>query len=70
MMYETMKQSGYEYIGYIGNGGHVLRLGHGVGAYEVWYSNKNHAGYGIIYKNTHLEFAHTATDEEIEEAQR
>lgn len=26
---------------------------------EVWVANKNHASYGLIYKNTHLEFAHS-----------
>ena len=29
------------------------------GKVEIWVSNKNHAGYGIIYKNTHLEFCST-----------
>jgi hypothetical protein len=29
------------------------------GLYELWYPNKNHAGYGIKYKNTHLEFSCT-----------
>jgi hypothetical protein len=24
---------------------------------EVWFANKNHASFGLIYKNTHLEFA-------------
>lgn len=67
-IYDTMQQSGYEYIGYIGHGQHVLRLGHGVGAFEVWGSNKNHANYGIIYKNTHLEFCRTATEREKLEA--
>ena len=29
--------------------------------FEVWFSNKNHASYGLIYKNTHLEYARTGT---------
>jgi hypothetical protein len=24
---------------------------------EVWFANKGHASYGIIWNNTHLEFA-------------
>lgn len=57
-MYATMKESGYIYIEYIGNKQHILMDNKGF--YEVWASNKNHASYGIKYRNTHLEFCHTA----------
>ena len=66
-MKESMKAAGYKYIGFIGHGQHVLQPVDGRPA-EVWFSNKNHASYGIIYKNTHLEFAHTASDREKLEA--
>lgn len=57
-MKETFKKAGYTYIMYLGNKSHLLRnLDTGIN--EVWFSNKNHAGYGLIYKNTHLEFAHS-----------
>lgn len=66
-MKETLELAGYKYIGYIGNGEHVLQPIDGRPA-EVWFSNKDHASYGIVYKNTHLEFARTASDQEKLEA--
>ncbi len=55
MNYETMKEAGYTHDCTLGKGEHVLRDKEGKA--EVWFANKNHASYGIIYKNTHLEFA-------------
>ena len=66
-MKECMKYAGYKYVGYIGNRQHVLQPLDGRPC-EIWASNKNHASYGIIYKNTHLEFARTATEREKLEA--
>lgn len=57
-MKETLKQGGYAYQFAIGNGEHVL-LNLATGQYEVWFCNKDHASYGLIFKNTHLEFAHS-----------
>jgi hypothetical protein len=62
-MKESMTTAGYWHVGsikYTGKGkvGHVL-CDRSTGNQELWYSNKNHASYGIIYKNTHLEFACT-----------
>lgn len=56
---QTFKQAGYTYIRYLGHGQHVLENIRAEKPYsfEVWFSNKNHASYGLIYKNTHLEFA-------------
>ncbi len=56
-MKETIKKAGYRYIKRIGNQEHILENPDGV--YEVWFSNKNHASYGLIFKNTHLEFSHS-----------
>lgn len=58
-MKETFKKAGYIYIKYLGQGQHVLENIRARKPYtfEVWFSNKNHASYGLIYKNTHLEFA-------------
>lgn len=58
-MKETFKKAGYIYIKNLGNGQHLLENIRGEKPYqfEVWFSNKNHASYGLIYKNTHLEFA-------------
>jgi len=53
----TMHDAGMEYSRFSKEmGGHVLRdveMGH----FELWFVNKNHASYGIKFKNTHLEFA-------------
>jgi hypothetical protein len=54
-----MSDEGYSYIKYISNGEHLLRDDR-VDSLEIWFANKNHASYGLIYKNTHLEFARSA----------
>ena len=51
---KTFKQAGYKYVKYLGNKQHLLI---NEGEKEIWFTNKNHASYGLIYKNTHLEFA-------------
>jgi hypothetical protein len=53
---ETLKKAGYEHVKNLGNGEHILK-DLADGRLEVWFKNKNHASYGLIYKNTHLEFA-------------
>ena len=56
-MKETMKKAGYKPVHYnTCNKEHMLRDIE-TGMLEIWFANKNHASYGIIYKNTHLEFA-------------
>lgn len=66
-MKESLKKSGYKYIGHIGNREHVLQET-STGNCEIWFSNKNHASYGITFKNTHLEFARSASEREKLEA--
>ena len=57
-MKETLKQSGMKYIGFNREFKyHILQDSSGKN--EVWFANKNHASYGIIWKNTHLEFLHS-----------
>jgi len=53
-MKQTLKQAGYKYNCYIGNGQHILL--NEDNKPEIWFANKNHASFGLIYKNTHLEF--------------
>ena len=55
---ETIRQAGYEYVEYIPGVGHVLRDTDrkDTASLELWVANKNHASYGLIYKNTHLEY--------------
>ena len=55
--YETLKEAGYIKILSLGNGEFILTAKGGTK--EKWFANKNHASYGIKYKNTHLEFAST-----------
>jgi len=53
----TLKQSGLIYSRFSKHlGGHVLQDPI-TGKNELWFANKNHASYGIRFKNTHLEFA-------------
>lgn len=54
-MKETLKKGNYKYLKYLGYKEHLL-LDKNTNNKEVWASNKNHASYGLIYKNTHLEF--------------
>jgi hypothetical protein len=58
-MKETFKEAGYTYVRYLGNGEHLLRWSEN-NFLEIWFSNKNHASYGLKYKNTHLEFVRNA----------
>jgi hypothetical protein len=56
--YQTMKEAGYEHVKTLGDGLHILK-DVASGDLEIFGSNKNHAGWAIIYKNTHLEFCST-----------
>jgi hypothetical protein len=62
MMKETMKQAGYRHVATFFKGEHLLEDTK-TGKRELWLANKNHASYGIIYKNTHLEFARSISAE-------
>lgn len=61
-MKETMKEAGYKYIRSHGYNSHELE-NQNTGLREMWYANKNHASYGIVYKNTHLEFGYTISQD-------
>ena len=54
-MKESMKKAGYKYGFCLTPGAHVL-VDSETGKRELWACNKNHASYGIKFKNTHLEF--------------
>jgi len=60
---ETLKQGGYKHIG-CHHGEHLL-LELDSNSYEIWFSNKYHARYALIYKNTELEFARGATTTDL-----
>ncbi len=55
-MKESIQQANYRYLTFLGNRQHLL-LNLNSKKQEVFFSNKNHASWGLIYKNTHLEFA-------------
>jgi hypothetical protein len=59
-MKENLKEADYKMINYLGEGEFLLKEISSRN-YEIWFANKNHASYGLIFKNTHLEFARTAT---------
>lgn len=58
-MKESIKAGGYKYLGYDRASHEHSLLNLGSNTIEIWFANKNHASYGLIYKNTHLEFART-----------
>lgn len=58
MPYQTLAEAGYSYVCPGGCAGeHVLR-NEQAGKLEVWGCSKNHASYGLKWRNTHLEFLH------------
>jgi len=59
---ETLKQAGYKYVRSLGDKTHLLK--NSDGKPEVWFANKGHAGYGLIWNNTHLEFASSTWKQE------
>lgn len=54
-MKQTLKQANYIHKKYLGSKTHLL-LDVNSNKLELFYSNKNHASWGLTYKNTHLEF--------------
>ncbi len=53
---ETLKEGGYIFRTKLGYGEYLL-FNLETNEREIWFANKNHASYGLKYKNTHLEFA-------------
>lgn len=64
MKYETMQEAGYKFIRKDAKTGEYLLQDIETKNLEWWFANKNHASYGIIYRNTHLEFARSADKNE------
>jgi hypothetical protein len=55
-MKETLEKANYRYLNYLGQKQHSL-LNLDTNKVELFFSNKHHSSWGLIYKNTHLEFA-------------
>ena len=63
-MHRTLKKAGYKYIGFRKKTeDHILQNKNG--NLEVWFANKNHTSYGLIWKNTHLEFIRSTPDSKV-----
>jgi len=54
-MKETPRQANYRHVKYLGSKKHLL-LEISQNQLELFVARKNHASWGLIYKNTHLEF--------------
>lgn len=53
---QTLKEAGYKYVRFDKQKGlHILR-DIKTGRLEGFTTNKNHASWGLIFRNTHLEF--------------
>lgn len=64
MKYQTIKEANYTYIGMLGRGEHVLK-DNNTQIKQLFCVNKNHASWGIKFKNTHLEFCRDLKTEEL-----
>ena len=53
---QTLKEAGYKYISYDSKAKEHTLLDTNTGIKEQFFANKNHASWGLKYKNTHLEF--------------
>lgn len=56
MQKEFMAEAGYKYGGYCAEFGAHCLIRVDSGKRELWVANKNHASYGITWRNTHLKF--------------
>tara|TARA_R110000868_G_scaffold16566_4_gene73982 strand:- start:451 stop:651 length:201 start_codon:yes stop_codon:yes gene_type:complete len=56
-MKQTLEQAGYTFIKKTNDGEYLLL--NEDNEVEVFGKNKNHAGWGLIFRNTHLEFTHS-----------
>ena len=55
---QTPKEAGYKYVGRFDNKEYVFLNIH-TGVKEIFFCNKNHASWGLKWRNTHLEFAYS-----------
>jgi hypothetical protein len=62
---ETFTQAGYKYVMQGLDGTHIL-LNLNTKEFERWAKNLHHASYGLLYKNTHLEFCGSYNEHEKE----
>ena len=58
-MKQTFKEAGYKHISYDSKAKEHTLLNLETGIKEQFFANKNHASWGLIFKNTHLEFMYS-----------
>jgi hypothetical protein len=58
-MKETLKEANYTYLSYHPRTQLHFLKNNDTDIIEVFAANKNHASWGLIYKNTHLEFLYS-----------
>ena len=63
-MKKTMEEAGYKLIRRDTTTSEYLLQNIETKKLEWWTANKNHASYGIIHRNTHLEFVRSANSNE------
>lgn len=56
---QTIKEANYKHIGYDKKAKEHTLLNLDTNKKEVFFANKNHASWGLKYKNTHLEFMYS-----------
>lgn len=61
---ETLEQANCVYVRTLDDGGHII-FDETTRNYEVWFENDNHASYGLLWQGHDLEFARSASSDEI-----
>ena len=60
-MKEKFSTANYQYIKYLGDRDHLVK-DKSTGNFEIFFSNKNHASWGLKWRNTYLEFARSVNN--------
>lgn len=63
-MKKSLKEANYSFIRKDATTSEYLMRDNTTGELEWWFANKNHASYGLKFRNTHLEFARSADKNE------
>ena len=60
--YERIENTEYELIAKL-NDGEYLLFNNDTQLYELWVHNQNHASYGVIFNDKHLEFCTSISED-------
>lgn len=64
--FEKMSDANYIWVCYLPRDKYHILYNQTTHGYEIWFANKNHASWGLLYKNTHLEFIRDISDGELD----